>query len=53
MTLKRIRLELARNKEYPDGSSRHGYEFRAAICYVIRPGLLRGRYPYGAFACAL
>ncbi len=31
MTLKRIRLELARNKEYPDGSSRHGYEFRAPL----------------------
>ena len=31
MTLKRIRLELARNKEYPDGSSEHGYEFRAPL----------------------
>ena len=31
MTLKRIRLELARNKDYPDGSSEHGYEFRAPL----------------------
>ena len=31
MTLKRIRLELTRNKEYPDGSSEHGYEFRAPL----------------------
>ncbi len=27
MTLKKIRLELARDREHPDGSSRHGYEF--------------------------
>lgn len=26
-----IRLELARNKEYPNGSSLHGYEFVAPI----------------------
>lgn len=25
-TLKRIRLNLARSKEFPSGSSRHGYE---------------------------
>ena len=31
MTLKRIRLELARNKDYPDGSADHGYEFRAPL----------------------
>ncbi len=31
MTLKRIRLELARNKDYPDGSAEHGYEFRAPL----------------------
>jgi hypothetical protein len=31
MTLKRIRLELARTKDYPDGSSEHGYEFRAPL----------------------
>ena len=30
-TLKRIRLHLARSKEFPDGSSRHGYEFVAPI----------------------
>jgi hypothetical protein len=27
MTLKKIRLELARDKEFPEGSNRHGYEF--------------------------
>ncbi len=27
MTLKKIRLELAMDREHPDGSSRHGYEF--------------------------
>jgi hypothetical protein len=27
MALKKIRLELARDHEYPEGSSRHGYEF--------------------------
>jgi hypothetical protein len=31
LTLKRIRLELARNKEFPDGSTEHGYEFRAPL----------------------
>ncbi len=29
--LKRIRLNLARTKEYPSGSSRHGYEFTAPL----------------------
>jgi hypothetical protein len=29
--MKRIRLELARNKDYPDGSADHGYEFRAPL----------------------
>jgi hypothetical protein len=28
---KRIRLNLARSKEFPDGSSRHGYEFIAPL----------------------
>ena len=27
MTLKRVRLELARSPEFPDGSTRHAYEF--------------------------
>ena len=27
MTLNKIRLELARDREHPEGSSRHGYEF--------------------------
>jgi hypothetical protein len=27
MSLKKIRLELARDKEHPEGSNRHGYEF--------------------------
>ena len=27
MTLKKIRLELARDREHPEGSKRHGYEF--------------------------
>ena len=29
--LKRIRLNLARSKEFPSGSSRHGYEFVAPL----------------------
>ena len=29
--LKRIRLELARSKEFPLGSARHGYEFAAPL----------------------
>lgn len=29
--LTRIRLELARSKEHPEGSSRHGYEFVAPL----------------------
>ena len=31
MSLKKIRLELARTPEFPDGSSRHGYEFNAVL----------------------
>jgi hypothetical protein len=31
MGLKRIRLELARTPEFPEGSARHGYEFTAPI----------------------
>jgi hypothetical protein len=31
MPLKRIRLELARNPEYPNGSASHGYEFVAPL----------------------
>jgi hypothetical protein len=31
MTLKLIRLELARNKDFPNGSPNHGYEFRAPL----------------------
>lgn len=31
MNLNRIRLELARTPEFPDGSSRHGYEFVAPL----------------------
>ncbi|SRR5258706_1306379 len=27
MTLKKVRLELARDREHPEGSNRHGYEF--------------------------
>ena len=27
MALKKVRLELARDREHPQGSSRHGYEF--------------------------
>lgn len=29
--LKRIRLELARSKDFPSGSSKHGYEFIAPL----------------------
>ncbi len=29
--LKRIRLELARSKEFPNGSASHGYEFAAPL----------------------
>ena len=31
MTLRTIRLELARNKEFPEGSPQHGYEFVAPL----------------------
>ncbi len=31
MTLRLIRLELARTKEYPNGSAAHGYEFVAPL----------------------
>ena len=31
MPLKLIRLELARTKEFPDGSRNHGYEFTAPL----------------------
>jgi len=31
MALLRVRLELARNPDFPEGSSRHGYEFVAPL----------------------
>ena len=31
MTLKNIRLELARSKEFPDGSADHGYLLKAPL----------------------
>jgi hypothetical protein len=31
MTLMKIRLELARTPEFPEGSSQHGYEFTAPV----------------------
>ena len=31
MSLKKIRLELARTKEFPDGNARCGYEFTAPL----------------------
>lgn len=31
MTLKTIRLELARNPEFPEGSAEYGYELRAPL----------------------
>lgn len=31
MTLRRIRLELARDRDFPTGSKRHGYEFMAPL----------------------
>ena len=31
MTMKRIRLELARDHEFPNGSSQRGYEFAAPL----------------------
>ncbi|MBM3541153.1 MAG: hypothetical protein FJX51_03820 [Alphaproteobacteria bacterium] len=31
MTLKTIRLELARTKDHPQGSAAHGYEFTAPL----------------------
>lgn len=31
MTLSLVRLELARDPKFPDGSSRHGYEFKAPL----------------------
>ncbi len=33
MPLKTIRLELARNPEFPDGSPSRGYEFRAPLAH--------------------
>jgi hypothetical protein len=41
--LKRIRLNLARSKEFPSGSARHGYEFIAPLDAVghIDPELWR------------
>lgn len=34
MALKKIRLELARNDEFPEGSTAHGYEFVAPLSDV-------------------
>ena len=31
MTMKRVRLELARDKDFPDGSRERGYEFAAPL----------------------
>ena len=31
MTMKRIRLELARDHDFPNGSRRHGYDFAAPL----------------------
>lgn len=31
MSLKRIRLELARTPDFPEGSTRHGYELTAPL----------------------
>lgn len=31
MALKRVRMELARSKEFPDGSANHGYEFNLPL----------------------
>lgn len=31
MTLRRVRLELARSAEFPEGSAAHGYEFIAPL----------------------
>jgi len=31
MTLKEVRLELARTSEFPEGSANHGYEFNAPL----------------------
>ena len=31
MSLKRVRMELARTKEFPEGNSAHGYEFIAPL----------------------
>ena len=31
MTLKKIRLELARDRDFPEGNNRHGYEFAAPL----------------------
>lgn len=31
MTLSKIRIEMARNPEFPDGSAAHGYEFVAPL----------------------
>lgn len=31
MALQRVRIELARSKEFPDGSANHGYEFNIPL----------------------
>ena len=43
MTLMRIRVELARSHEFPDGSTRHGYQF-------IMPLTAEGRLDTHAYA---
>ncbi len=44
MTLKRIRLELARNKDYPDGSAANGGEDRVFRIVAIDDPPLPARH---------
>ncbi len=51
MTLRRIRLELARNAEFPEGSSQRGYEFVAPL--TDDGHLDRDRWPQQRAACTV
>ena len=51
MALKRIRLELARTADFPEGSSSHGYEFVAPL--DLRGHLDSSEWPQAKGACTV
>lgn len=51
MSLKRIRLELARTPNFPEGSSSHGYEFVAPL--DARGHLDSAAWPHDKGACTV